>query len=327
MARTLAARGIRATWEVATGHLPELRIGGAPVLWAAPWRADPEVQSDARIPLVDRRLGGTFVCAPFGRDDVDGGPPHGAPANRPWRVLRAGPAAVRATCAFARGHITATIAVRDDHPVLYQTHVLDLTAPVTFAHHPIFHLAGGGRISAPPPRAVLTFASEVPFLTPNARSDAWIVDGRDVRTYPEGQAEDFATIVADPGLGWTALRREAEGDTILTLRRAEQLPVTNLWFSNGARGGIWSGSDGLLGIEDGICAGAEGFATALSGRSRVAAEGVATVLREGRHVIPHAILRLPGHHDVRSVAPVPDGLCIATTAGERMIPFDEGHFR
>ncbi|MEM7491462.1 MAG: hypothetical protein AAF390_20285, partial [Pseudomonadota bacterium] len=84
----LAARGVSAVWDPTCGHLPDLTIGGAPVLWAAPWRDDPAVQADGRIPLVERRLAGTFACLPFGRDDVDGGPPHGTTAQAPWRILR-----------------------------------------------------------------------------------------------------------------------------------------------------------------------------------------------------------------------------------------------
>ncbi|MGB3407352.1 MAG: hypothetical protein WBA67_07640, partial [Jannaschia sp.] len=66
----LSARGIRAEWEADCGHLPSLVISGATVLHAARWRDDPAIQADAGLPRVDRRLGGTFVCAPFGRDDV-----------------------------------------------------------------------------------------------------------------------------------------------------------------------------------------------------------------------------------------------------------------
>jgi D-hexose-6-phosphate mutarotase len=39
------------------------------------------------MPLVNRRLAGDFLCMPFGRDDVNGGPIHGLPANTPWDVI------------------------------------------------------------------------------------------------------------------------------------------------------------------------------------------------------------------------------------------------
>lgn len=324
---SLAARGIAAEWRADGGQVGALRIGGASVLWSAPWRSDIGVQSDRAIPAVDRHLGGTFACAPFGQDDVDGGPPHGEPAGGRWHVLRAAPGALRATCAMPRGRVTAIVAVRDDHPALYQTHVLDLLAPCTFAHHPIFSLAAGGRIAGPPPRAALTFAAEAPWFEQGARAGGWRIGARDLRRYPDAPCEDFATVVAAPGLGWTALERHGEGDTILLLRRAEQLPTTNLWFSNGARGGIWAGTRGLLGIEDAICAGAEGFAAALSGRARVAREGVPTALPPERHVIPHAIVRLPGRHRIREVRIEPGELRVESETGTRAVPFDGGHLR
>ncbi|WP_299814993.1 hypothetical protein [uncultured Jannaschia sp.] len=325
--RTLSARGIRAVWEPGCGHLPELEIDGAPVLWSAPWRDDAAIQSDPAIPVVERRLGGTFVCLPFGHDDFGGGAIHGAAANGPWRIARAGTSALTATCATPYGRVAAGIAVRDDHPVLYQTHILDLAAPATFAHHPVLHCAEGGRLSAPPPRAVLTFDAEAPVFARNARAGGWEIDGRDLRDLPRETCEDFATIVANPGLAWTALARHAEGDTILSLRRAEQLPVTNVWMSNGARAHApWHRQRGLVGIEDAICAGAEGFAAARDGTSRVAAEGVPTCLPPGRHVIRHALLRLDGCHEVTDLRPDGDTLAIGLRSGTRRVPFDGGHF-
>lgn len=326
----LAARGIRAEWEPACGHLPMLEIGGAPVLHAAPWRDAPEVQADASIPMVDRRLGGTFACAPFGRDDVDGGPQHGLPANAPWMVTRAGPASLTARLTVPRGRVDARIALRDGHPVLYQTHVLDLEAPTTFAHHPMIRAAEGGRLSASPPKAVLTYAAEAPVFAPDQRAEGWTLAApggpRDLRALPRETCEDFVVLVSAPGLGWTALRRHAERDTILFLRRAEQLPVTMLWLTNGARTAPpWNGRfRGVIGIEDARCAAAEGTAAALSGDSRIAAEGVPTAFPPGRHVVPHAIARLAEPLDVTGVA-LDDGLVVETTDGPRRVPFDAGH--
>lgn len=315
----LSARGIRAEWDARCGHLPDLVIDGVPVLWSAPWRDDPNLAP--AIPSVDRSLGGTFTCAPFGRDDVEGGPPHGQSANLPWTVTRASPTSLTGTRALSHGQITARIALRDGHPVLYQTHTLDLTAPCTFAHHPMFYLAEGGRLSATP-SATLTFAAEAPVHPQNNRVEGF---PEALRDYPETPCEDFFTLVGGPG--WTALARHAEGDTILTLRRPDQLPVTNIWLSNGARTQTpWSGTRGIIAIEDAICAGADGFAAALSA-NRVTEEGVASALLPGRHVIPHAIARLSGCHDVRSVAPDRDNLTIQTATQTLTIPFDGTHFQ
>ncbi|SDZ37651.1 hypothetical protein SAMN05444004_11237 [Jannaschia faecimaris] len=314
----LHARGILAEWEASCGHLPRLEIGGASVLWAAPWRDDPAVQSDTAIPVVDRRLGGTFTCAPFGQDDLDGGPPHGLAANAPWQVTRSSPSSVSATRRIGRGHLTARIAVRHDHPVLYQTHTLDLDRRCTFAHHPIIHAAAGAWLSANA-RAILTFDAEAPFLLQGRRLTKLPTE------IPTGPHEDFATLTGATGLGWTALARLAEGDTIVTLRQTDQLPVTNLWFSDGARGGMWRNARGLIGVEGAICAGAEGFAAALSD-NRVAADGVPTALPPGRHVIPHAIVRIAGCHRISGVVLAPGALRLQTGVETLTVPFDETHF-
>ena len=317
----LSAQGVRAEWDGGCGHLPSLVIDGAPVLWSAPWRDDPAIAVDPDIPPVERSLGGTFTCTPFGHDDVNNGPLHGLSANAPWRIIRAVPSALTATRHVAHGQITARIALRDCHPVLYQTHMLDLTAPCTFAHHPMFHLADGGRLSATP-QATLTFAAEAPFHPQHSRFEGFPDSLRD---YPDAPCEDFLTLVDGPG--WTALARHAENDTILTLRRADQLPATNIWISNGARAQPpWSGVRGIIGIEDAICAGAERFAAALDA-NRVTEEGVATALLPGRHVIAHAIARIPGCHDIRSVTPGPDSLTMRTAAETITIPFDGTHFQ
>ncbi|WP_281825364.1 hypothetical protein [Jannaschia rubra] len=318
----LSARGISARWDASCGHLPSLVIDGSSVLWSAPWRSDPRVQADPAIPMVDRRLAGTFVCAPFGRDDGDDGPPHGWSANAPWRMTRAGPDALTAVRRLSRGHVTARIALRNDHPVLYQTHMLDFDRPCTFAHHPMFALSGGGTLTANC-RATLTFAAETPVLPQASRWDGLAPE---LREYPKEKAEDFATLIGPIGLGWTALARHAEGDTLLTLRRAEQLPVTNIWISNGARGDHWSAVRGLLGIEDAICAGAGGFAAALTD-NRVKAEGVATALPPGRHVIPHAIVRIAGVHEVRDVRLGDGHLAIHTDGADMTVPFAREHFK
>jgi len=327
----LAARGIRATWEPSCGHLPELVVEGVPVLDPAPWRADPAIQSDEAFPWAERRLGGTFACAPFGVDDVDGGPIHGAAANAPWRPTRVAPGALTATRTLSRGRLTARIVLRDDHPVLYQTHLLDLDHPCTFAHHPVIRMRGGGRLSTATPSRVLTFdlpgeatryAGGQNTDDPHLHTHSGMADWRD---YPDAACDDFVALVHSPGLAFTALSRHAEGDTIVTLKQAAQLPLTGLWISNGARRiAPWNGRHrGRLGIEDGRFAGADGFAAALRDAWR---RPVPTAFPPGRHVIPHAIVRLAGAHAVEDVALDGETLVIRTELDTSTVPFDAGHF-
>ena len=324
---------MRATWEPGCGHLPDLTIDGAPVLHAAPWRDTAEIQADRTIPVVDRRLGGTFACAPFGADDVDGGPPHGHAANGPWHLLRAAPGALRAARALARGRMTATLALRDGHPALYQTHVLDLDAPCTFAHHPMLAAAQGATLTTSPVTEALVFPTAEPGGAPLFDRPQRAVGHRltrpggdwNWRVYPDRPCEEFVALVHPPGPAWTAVARPARGDTILFLKRAEQLPLTCLWISNAGRAGRpWNGRHvGVLGVEDARCAGAEGFAAALSGRGMV--RGVPLTFAPGRHVVPHAILRLPGVHAVRAIHAAAASLRVETKGGAVAVPFDPGH--
>ncbi|MEM7491063.1 MAG: hypothetical protein AAF390_18265, partial [Pseudomonadota bacterium] len=269
------------------------------------------------IPLVERRLAGTFACLPFGRDDVDGGPPHGTTAQAPWRILRRSAGALTAATATPRGTVSVTLSLRDDHPVLYQSHHLDLTAPATFAHHPMVQSVRA--IAHSPARAVHTFPTqEAP------GTERWPPDRRRpaLPPLPEGEGTDFATIVSAPGLGWTAAMRAT--DTLLFLRPAAILPVTNVWLWNGGRSHApWNGRAlDVCGIEDAICAGASGFAAAL-GDNRIAADGVPTALGPGRHLIPYAIVRLPKSVAVETVEIAGNTL----TAGGLTVPFDAGHLR
>ena len=319
----LHARGATAEWEPACGRLQRLVLDGAAVLWSAPWRHDASVQSDTSMPVVDRRLGGTFLCAPFGRDDVDHGPPHGEPANAAWRLLRAAPSALTAWIAMPRGRVTARIALRDGHPALYQSHVLDLLAPCTVAHHPMIHAARGVTMTTSA-RVARTFppmeAPGVERLPPDASLDPAALE-----RLPDGPGCDFVSLVHPPGLGWTAIARDAEGDAILFLKRAELLPLTNLWLWNGGRDGPpWDGRRlGVIGVEDAVCAGADGFRAALDGTSRV--EGVPLVLPAGRHVIAHAMMRIADCGPVRGVTLGDGALHAKTDDGPRALPFDAGH--
>lgn len=320
----LGARGASAEWEPASGHLPRLVIGGADVLWRAPWRNDPAVQVDCSIPLVDRRLGGTFVCAPFGADDVDGGPPHGRPANGAWRVLHRSHSALVAETSLPRGRLRARLTFRDSHPALYQQHLLDLHAPSTFAHHPMIR-AGGGATLTTSARSARTFPPMEALSAERLPADA-VLDPSALERLPEAPGCDFVTLVHTPeGLGWTAVAREQEGDAVLFLKRSEQLPVTNLWLWNGGRQeSPWRGlREGVIGVEDARCAGADGFRAALEGRSRI--EGVPLCFPPGRHAIAHAVLRIADCGTVRDVRVRRDALEVATDEGRCVVPFDGTH--
>ncbi len=334
----ISARGIWAELEPSVGHMPRLVIGGADVLHAAPWRDAPEVQADRAIPPVDRRLAGTFLTAPFGMDDVTGGLPHGAPANTRWIPKRQTAQSLhwRLAQSVSGARIDGHIWVRDDEPAIYQRHVISGgEGATTLAHHPMIHMAEGGFVRCAPKRATLTEPSP---LEPGAqywqcgqRITGWMIDGPsgpvDLREYPhDTPCEDFLTMVeeAQSGLGWTAVHRNAENDTILCLKRCEELPVTMLWVSNGGRDyAPWNGKHRrVLGVEDGCTAGGAGFAAALRD-NRVSDEGVPSALPlGGQRVIRHAILRLNGARPIAQVT-LARGLHITYEDGGTFeVPFD-----
>lgn len=342
--RDLATRRARVQFDPSLGNLPLLEMDGAPVLHAAPWRDAAEVQADRAIPLVDRRLSGDFLCMPFGRDDVHGGPPHGLTANSRWVVKRHTPEVLAARLAMnvQGARVDKHLALDPEAPVLYQTHVIrGGQGAMTLAHHPMIAMAAGGRLRCSPKRAVLTEPTPqhpgAHFWALNQRVAGYEVHSVsgarvDIRDYPSEICEDFAVMIEamTRGLGWSALERFAEDDTILILKDARKLPLTLLWVSNGGRDfSPWNGRHrGVLGIEDAICAGGAGFAAACR-PNRITAEGVPSALDlgAGPHVIRHAILRLPRRVAVASVQVTQHGLVVAAEGGEAThTPFDPGFF-
>lgn len=326
------------------GNLPHWQVSGRVPLHVAPWRDEAEVQDDPKIALVDKRLAGDFLCMPFGRDDVYGHPIHGPTANDPWDLVEHDVSVARFE------HSTGVLGARVSKEVrlvgqsLLQTHVIEGgKGAVTFAHHPMTHMAEGGRLSFSPKRAALTdpepqHPGRNLWALNQLRGDLDLdcEDGRqwNPATYPAGHVvEDFCTLAEGRGhaLGWTCVMRNAEDDMLLVLKDARVLPVTMLWISNGARDfPPWnSRHTGVLGIEDGCAMGGEGLRAA-QGRNRLTAMGVPTVLPLGpRHVIRHAMVSLPrppGWSDLVSVTLLRGALQLRETGGGTVtIPFAEGY--
>lgn len=327
------------------GNIPHWQVSGRVPLHVAPWRDEPEVQDDPNVALVDKRLAGDFLCMPFGRDDVHGGPIHGPTANAPWELVAHDAAMAR--FALSTGVLGAHVTkeVRLVGSALLTTHVVDGgSGDVTFAHHPMTRMAEGGRLSFSPKRAALT--------DPTAQHEGanlWALnqlrgdldldreDGSQWNpgTYPAGHVvEDFCTLVEARGatLGWTCVMRNGEDDMVLVLKDAQVLPITMLWISNGARDfPPWnSRHTGVLGIEDGCAMGGEGLAASCAD-NRLTAMGVPTCLSLGpRHVIRHAMVSLPrppGWSELTEVTLESGHLKLTESGGSSLaIPFPEDHF-
>ena len=282
-------------------------------LHRAAWVEEADALADESVPLVDRKLSGDFVCAPFGMSDVEPSPLHGWTANSPWSVVERSrtSARFRLDRPVLGAVITKTVTLVDAAPLLVQTHVLQGgVGGLTFAHHPMIDVSGGARFACSPKRAALT--PDLPIVkgrhalalaARTGRLDAIpATDGGtvDLTRLPIADGtEDFITLVEAEGsaLGWSAVTRTAEDDIVFALKDPSCLPVTMLWHSNGAREDFpWNGRNrGVLGIEDGRAAGAAGHAAALT-QNPVGAEGVPTTFalsRDTAHTIRHVIGAIP----------------------------------
>ena len=338
--------------DPSVGNLPHLMFHWqgktlAP-LHRAPWVEDDMFPDD--MPPVDRRLSGDFVCAPFGLSDVELSPPHGWSSNSAWRLDSDNGNGLHFTLdkTILGARLTKHLRPAPDGPLLYQVHTVDSGyGGLTFAHHPMMRVAGGARLFTSPKRLAVT-------------PDAPIVEGRhalqngvatadhtaipatrggtiDVTRLPIADGdEDFVALVEaeESELGWTAVIREVFDDIVFVLKDPSVLPLTMLWHSNGGREDPpWSGRHrGVLGIEDGIAAGAAGHKAAL-GETVFSKAGVPTVLSlvEGKtHRIAHVIGAVPrpaGWDAVTDITIDDDVLSIHEANGGTLdMPFDPNFF-
>lgn len=332
--------------DESVGNLPLWQVGARTVLHAAPWRDEPQIQRLPDIPLCEKRLAGDFFCMPFALPDgVTADPLHGYTANSRWAVLDQGAAHADLRLQRTVRGAVVTKKMRIAGPVLYQSHIIEGGAgDITMAHHPMARMADGGRMSFSPKRAVLTdpapqYEGHNLWKLDQTSAD-YVLDCEDgttwdLRDYPTSHAvEDFAVMVEAEGhrLGWSVLMRHAEDDMLVILKDPRVLPVTMLWISNGGRDfPPWNSRHiGVIGIEDGIAAGATGFQDALRD-TRLAAMGVPVTHPLGaRLVVRHAMISLPrpaGWSDVVDVT-LADGRATLTEAGGDTVsvPFEDGHF-
>jgi hypothetical protein len=339
MPLTLTARGITAGFDPACGFLWPLVVtdGGRQVdlLHKAPWGAD-DVPPGS--PPHHAGLRGDFFCAPFGA-----GPPlHGWTANGQWNVVAARPAMIDAVLdrPVMHARVEKVLALQDGHPFVYQRHrFAGGTGALPVANHAMVALPEGGVVTTSrkafyqtPPGALETDpARGRSVLAYPARGDAAafpLAGGGtvDLGRYPLGAAhEDFVIGVEAPGhaFGWTAVVRAA-GGLFLSLRRADHLPLTMFWHSNGGRNyAPWSSRHrGVLGVEEGVgqaLLGAAMLADGQPGELRLDPGGAVEV----RHVI--GAMDWPGDEAVADVVPEGEGLVVTGAAGTRWaVPFDRG---
>ncbi len=355
---TIAARGISVTLDLGAGHVRSLVVENgerrrAP-LHTAPWIDDPTVTGDESLPGNLRHLSGDFFCAPFGKNDLEDGPPHGWPANSPWTLLDAEQDAegARATYRLDRTVLGATLekrfTLRHDHPFLYETHVFHGgQGAIPVANHAMVALPEGGR---------LAFSAKESLETPATPLERDPGLGRSVLAYPaqtsdptrvplaDGSSadltrcpfadrhEDFVMLVEarQNRFGWLAASRPATGDAMLSLKNPDEYPVTMLWFSNGGRDyKPWNGRHtGVLGIEEGRTHAGYGHRNSI-GPNALTARGIPTALvldPDGAVTVRNAIgvvALSPAGAPVSTVTLAEDALDLAYEDGtERRLPFD-----
>ena len=133
---TARAEGISVTLDLEIGHLRDLRVtSGATVvapLHLAPWAGDPDLEVEADTAPNLTALGGDFLCAPFGANDVEPAPTHGWPANARWSLVsqdRHPEGGTISSFALERpvfgARVTKELILRDGHPFLYQRHLFE----------------------------------------------------------------------------------------------------------------------------------------------------------------------------------------------------------
>ncbi len=342
------------------GHLEEVefRWEGRRLrpMHRAPWRDGEVLAPDT--PTVLRSLAGDFLCAPFGDNDLDGGPPHGETANATWQPDGIGEAAgggiaarfvlrPRVLGATVHKHIT----LRAGQPFVYQRHVFSGgQGLLPLAHHAMIHAPGGAALSFSPKafgmtppvplepdaalgRSILRYPQRFDGLDALSLADGGTVDARH---YPfADNHEDLLLLAERPGarLGWSAALAARDGFLFLAIKDARQLPHTVLWMSNGGRDyPPWNGRHrGVLGIEEGCTCFHLGHRAALAANALTEA-GYPTALAlsptsplEVRYAFG-AIPAPDGWERVATIALAPGCLRLGAAAGTLEIPFDTAFF-
>lgn len=338
--------------DPAVGNLRDLAFTGGDrqrrTLHTAPWVSDPDATIPSGLALVEQHLSGDFLCAPFGGTDDPDVPPHGWTANSAWSVIVRSPGSASMVLdqRVSGATVTKTVHLAEDAPLLYQTHRISGGAgKMTFAHHPMISMQGGGKLFLSPKRLAI---SDESVLEPGRNRLAPAAQSQDLTAFPAADGgtidltdlpignrhEDFVTLIEAGGspLGWTAVIRQAEDDIVFVLKDPAVLPLTMIWHSNAGRDyPPWSGRHtGVIGIEDGRAAGAAGL-NAAKGDNPIRAAGVPTTipLADGvEHMIHHIIGCVPrdGWARVDAIGVSGDTLTLSGDGGELALAFDPDFF-
>jgi len=352
---TISADGISLVFDPECGVIDRLVIMAEgrelSPLHRAPW-LDSGESLPAGIPPVERRLAGDFFCAPFARATPEV-PIHGWAANGTWE--REGKRAAPSSAATYRLHqtllgarLTKRISLRDGHPIVYQSHVIEGGAGrLPVAHHAMLHVPGGARLSFSPKaggdtppsapesdpargRSILAYPQHFHTLAAVRQADGSVTDAS---FYPFAQRHEEVLVLteaADRPTGWSAALASRDGFLFFAVKDATSLPHTVLWMSNGGRDyPPWNGRHiAVIGIEEGaVDIHLPADYSELGGE-----QPPGLLLREDRSAALHyafgAIPAPDGWTQVSDIRLSMDKLEIVDVGGDiRIVPFLGEHFR
>jgi hypothetical protein len=272
---TFAIRSDAASLEVTEtgGHLSDVTFWLADGRRVAPMHTAPWYHEalPADTPPMMRVLRGDFFCAPFGENDVIGGPPHGASASGRWVRRASGKDWVEAVLdeTILGATMTKQVSLRQGEAMVYQRHTFHGgSGRIPVAHHAMLYakdelklafaprvFAGTppGVIEVPPAgRSLLAYPQEIGDLTAARTADGGTVD---LTTYPGPSGyEDIWMVASDAKLpfAWTAATCTREGWVWFSIKNPRALPSTTMWMSNGGRDyAPWSGRHArVIGLEE-----------------------------------------------------------------------------
>mgnify|MGYP005843273067 CR=1 FL=1 len=298
----------------------------------APWQ--PEDLDDSLPPLL-RLLRGDFLCLPFGPQE--NGDPHGASANREWKLDAHSDDALTLQMTDADGGATIrkSLSLESHQTALYQHIEIDqLSGEWSYGNHPILDFSrlpeGAGRLSVSPFRWASVYPglfsaperNESQALEPHARFDELtavpLADGgtTDLTRYPARAGnDDLVMMVNQPSsatqpFAWSA--SVLDGYVWFSLKNPADFPATLFWLSNGGRQDApWNGRHtGRVGIEE-VCS---HFSDGVEVSRQHPLDGIPTT----RSFSPEKTTSLKL---IQAVAAVPDDFGMVT----HILPSDDHH--
>lgn len=327
----LATRHGQIRVDLALGNIAQLSFQfthqSLPVLHRAHWVDDPKAELPAAMPFSEMRLSGDFLCAPFAAFALPDHPFHGPTANSRWEILGQDAGSIRLglQSSIMGARVEKWLSL-DDGPFLYQTHrFIGGQGDLPVSTHPMFAAGPGDRLStstkanaATPENPIVEGSHRLayPARSPDIAAFPGIDGPVDLTSYPdETGKDDFIQLLEAPEneVGWTTLVRK--NSIILVLKDARQLPITQLWISNGARTDKpWNGRHtGVIGIEDACLPFADSEGTGL----HLVPDGIKTI----RHAIG-AIPRPEGWNQITDVEVSGNTLILTNQTGDTLgLPF------